>query len=87
MDASRWLATQRQDWAQLSEGQRDRLTKLGVKPAERHVSAQAGASGAAAGTKPARTVAGLGDRLTALEREDRQYRAAGQRLVLIFVQH
>ncbi|MFD3344389.1 Helicase associated domain protein [Streptomyces anthocyanicus] len=52
MDVGRWLATQRQDWALLSEGQRERLAGLGVEPAERPVPAQAGAGGAAAGGKP-----------------------------------
>ncbi|MEV5479347.1 Helicase associated domain protein, partial [Streptomyces sp. NPDC052207] len=52
MDVGRWLATQRQDWAQLSEGQRERLAGLGVEPAVRPVPAQVGRGGAAVGGKP-----------------------------------
>jgi hypothetical protein len=62
MDVGRWLATQRQDWTVLSDGQRDRLTALGVKPAERPVPAQGGAGGAAAGKRPS------GGRSAAFER-------------------
>ncbi|MFB7091519.1 Helicase associated domain protein, partial [Streptomyces sp. NPDC056296] len=62
MDVGRWLATQRQDWALLSAGQRDRLAGMGVKPAERPVPAQVEAGGATAGGKPS------GRRSTAFER-------------------
>ncbi|MGW8955536.1 Helicase associated domain protein [Streptomyces sp. NPDC055709] len=33
-DIGRWLATQRQDWERLANGQRERLATLGVTPAE-----------------------------------------------------
>ncbi|MFF4985469.1 Helicase associated domain protein [Streptomyces sp. NPDC001046] len=49
MDVGRWLATQRQDWPQLSGGQRERLTQLGVEPAPRSVPAPGGAG---AGARP-----------------------------------
>ncbi|WP_121751227.1 DEAD/DEAH box helicase [Streptomyces sp. E2N166] len=62
MDVGRWLATQRQDWALLSEGQRERLARLGVEPAVRPVPAQGGAGDAAAGGKPS------GGRSAAFER-------------------
>ncbi|WP_308280693.1 helicase associated domain-containing protein [Streptomyces coelicoflavus] len=62
MDVGRWLATQRQNWALLSEGQRDRLAGMGVEPAERPVPTQAGAGGAAVGGKPS------GGRSAAFER-------------------
>ncbi|GHB30888.1 hypothetical protein GCM10010346_62840 [Streptomyces chryseus] len=35
MDVGRWLATQRRDWHLLHDGQRERLTRLGIGPAER----------------------------------------------------
>ncbi|WP_121710141.1 DEAD/DEAH box helicase [Streptomyces sp. E5N91] len=62
MDVGRWLATQRQDWALLSEGQRERLAGMGVEPAERPVPAQSGAGDAAVGGKPS------GGRSAAFER-------------------
>ncbi|WP_369686749.1 helicase associated domain-containing protein [Streptomyces sp. HUAS CX7] len=62
MDVGRWLATQRQDWPQLSDGQRERLTQLGVEPAPRPVPAQAGAGDTAAGERPS------GSRSAAFER-------------------
>ncbi|WP_327687017.1 helicase associated domain-containing protein [Streptomyces sp. NBC_00467] len=34
MDLGRWLDAQRQGWARLSKGQRERLTALGVEPTE-----------------------------------------------------
>ncbi|GGY13121.1 helicase [Streptomyces minutiscleroticus] len=45
MDVGRWLATQRQDWPRLAEGQRARLAKLGVEPVERPVAAPASRNG------------------------------------------
>ncbi|WP_435879795.1 Helicase associated domain protein [Streptomyces flaveolus] len=62
MDVGRWLATQRQDWPELSDGQRDRLTQLGVKPAPRPIPAQAGEGDAANGKRPS------GSRSAAFER-------------------
>jgi hypothetical protein len=62
MDVGRWLATQRQDWPQLSEGQRERLAGMGVEPAVRPVPAQVGTGGAAVGGKPS------GSRSAAFER-------------------
>ncbi len=62
MDVGRWLATQRQDWPLLSQGQRDRLARLGVKPAEQTVPAQAGTRDAAPGRRPS------GGRSAAFER-------------------
>ncbi|WP_240509177.1 helicase associated domain-containing protein [Streptomyces agglomeratus] len=35
MDVGRWLATQRRDWHLLHDGQRERLAKLGIGPAEK----------------------------------------------------
>ena len=35
MDVGRWLAAQREGWDRLAEGQRERLARLGVKPAPR----------------------------------------------------
>ncbi|MDQ1013559.1 hypothetical protein QFZ43_008964 [Streptomyces afghaniensis] len=40
-DLGRWLQRQRRSWAELSEGQQQRLTGLGVKPAERPAPASA----------------------------------------------
>ncbi|MEU3051233.1 Helicase associated domain protein [Streptomyces sp. NPDC006984] len=34
LDVGRWVATQREDWGRLSEGQRERLAQLGITPAE-----------------------------------------------------
>ncbi|MFH8534759.1 helicase associated domain-containing protein [Streptomyces tendae] len=62
MDVGRWLATQREDWPLLREGQRARLAGMGVEPAERPLPAQAGAGGAAVGGKPS------GGRSAAFER-------------------
>ncbi|MFF7205368.1 helicase associated domain-containing protein [Streptomyces sp. NPDC008141] len=41
MDLGRWLQAQRQEWARLSEGQRERLIALGVEPAEQLPAAEA----------------------------------------------
>ncbi|MFG3251155.1 helicase associated domain-containing protein [Streptomyces sp. NPDC048187] len=62
MDVGRWLATQRQDWPLLSEGQRERLAGLDVEPPVRPVPAQAGAGDATAGKRPS------GGRSAAFER-------------------
>lgn len=40
-DLGKWLQRQRRSWAELSEGQQQRLTALGVKPAERSAPVQA----------------------------------------------
>lgn len=49
-DLGKWLQRQRRGWAELSEEQQQRLTALGVKPAERHApapTAQGGGKGPA----------------------------------------
>ncbi|CAM5658971.1 DEAD/DEAH box helicase [Streptomyces parvulus] len=51
-DLGKWLRRQRHGWAELSEEQRQRLTALGVTPAERPAP-PAGGSGRASGKAPA----------------------------------
>ncbi|MGW7201683.1 helicase associated domain-containing protein, partial [Streptomyces chryseus] len=59
IDVGRWVATQRQDWHLLHDGQRERLAQLGIRPAERPTVPAQKAVGRAGGGAFERGIAAL----------------------------